>query len=479
MARITINGISFDPIKDPGSVPLPSANSKSKYILLQTDPSLTDQWKAELAALGVNFLEYVPLYSYLCRYEKEDLQPIRALSYISWVQNYCASFKLAPALVGGQSPPNYDPSVYETLGDSREVDIVFHDNVDPKIFEQEIAAAAHVDPEALNFGRHKIRMDIQARYLHAVAAIDEVRYVEEVRTPKVFNDVAREILGLVAVNGNTETPFEGEGQIVVVADTGFHNGRKEDDQVHPAFRSGPGGPSRVLKLYPLGRPENADDPSGHGTHVAGSVLGDGESLQFGKKIRGTAPKAGLIVQSLLDEDNKLKPPVDLHDLFRTPYHDDGARIHNNSWGTRPGDGRYDDQARQVDNFVFNGHRDFVICIAAGNEGNDILKKNRVAEKTLTSPGTAKNCITVGATESRRKFSTCYGDLFSPKFPIGSELRGKRIADDPESVALISGRGPADKDRIKPDVVAPGTFILSTKSIAQAATSDFGWRGWRR
>ena len=46
-----------------------------------------------------------------------------------------------------------------------------------------------------------------------------------------------------------------------------------------------------------------------------------------------------------------------------------------------------------------------------------------------------------------------------------------MEDDPEGLAAFSSRGPADDGRTKPDVVAPGTFILSTKS---RSTSDTGW-----
>jgi len=45
--------------------------------------------------------------------------------------------------------------------------------------------------------------------------------------------------------------------------------------VHPAFKG------RVLKLYPLGKPGDASDSDGHGTHVCGSLLGDGYSPPYG------------------------------------------------------------------------------------------------------------------------------------------------------------------------------------------------------
>ena len=52
-------------------------------------------------------------------------------------------------------------------------------------------------------------------------------------------------------------------------------------------------------VIPIGRPKLTNDFQGHGTHVAGSVLGNGTSETMGGRIRGTKPKAELVVQALL------------------------------------------------------------------------------------------------------------------------------------------------------------------------------------
>jgi subtilisin family serine protease len=48
-----------------------------------------------------------------------------------------------------------------------------------------------------------------------------------------------------------------------------------------------------------------------------------------------------------------------------------------------------------------------------------------------------------------------------------------MADNPDHVAAFSSRGPTRDNRIKPDVVAPGTFILSARSSLLSA-SNTGW-----
>ena len=50
-------------------------------------------------------------------------------------------------------------------------------------------------------------------------------------------------------------------------------------------------------------------------------------------------RPGLVLQSVLDISGGLGGlPNDLNDLFQTPYDDDGARVHTNSWGSIIGDG---------------------------------------------------------------------------------------------------------------------------------------------
>jgi serine protease AprX len=161
-------------------------------------------------------------------------------------------------------------------------------------------------------------------------------------------------------------------------------------------------------------------------------------------------------------------PVDLNDLFIKPYQNDNARVHTNSWGA-PVAGAYNANSEEVDEFVYN-HRDFVICFAAGNEGVDLDGNGTIDAKSIGSPGTAKNCITVGASESYRPNKvTSYGDgkprygnpwpIDFPVPPIEDDLWASNV----NGMAAFSSRGPAQGNRIKPDVVAPGTAILSTHS----------------
>src|SRR5688572_31539117 len=95
-------------------------------------------------------------------------------------------------------------------------------------------------------------------------------------------------------------------------------------------------------------------------------------------------------------------PSDLKTLFGDAYNR-GARIHSNSWGG--GDpGAYDEQCEQLDEFVWN-HKDCCILFANGNDGSDSDGNGKINPMSVSSPGTSKNCISVGACESvRTEFS---------------------------------------------------------------------------
>ena len=112
-------------------------------------------------------------------------------------------------------------------------------------------------------------------------------------------------------------------------------------------------------------------------------------------------------------------PADLNTLFLQAYNTCDpvyptrcARVHSNSWGWSAA-GQYDTDALNVDLFSWN-HKDMVITFSAGNDGEDGTVwdgSTRAATgppidgvvdtDSMGSPGTAKDCITVGASENYR------------------------------------------------------------------------------
>ncbi len=449
-------------------------STDSNYILVQTSAPLNREQKNQLTNLNIQILEYVPENTYICRYTPSDLNAIINLPFVEWANIYLEGFKIPPQLRSSSRTPDKVNllelrSVETSMSrQPQTVTVVLHQNVTidddlgdtpQESLRDRIASAARIDPQSLQFSGNSVRLSVQPQYLEDLAHIDEVRHIEEYVTPQLFNSKALEVLS--ADKTHNQTHLEGEGEIVAVADTGFDKGTMDD--VHPAFTG------RVLRLYALGR-NTATDPDGHGTHVAGSVLGDGHSQTMGGAIRGTAPKAMLVLQSILDAVGGLGGlPGDLNDLFRVPYTDDGARVHTNSWGAANG-GMYNIYCQQVDKFAWE-HRDMVICFAAGNDGRDRDLNGAIDNGSIGAPASSKNCITVGACENNRpEQAKPYSSLQIYKSePIASD----GWSTNPEGMAAFSSRGPTKNERIKPDVIAPGTAILSSLSRKATPNNMFG------
>jgi len=428
---------------------------KPNFYLIQLKGPILESWRQELKNQQVKLLEYIPVNSYTAKLDPSQFSAVSGLHFVRSVRLYgqqdTGPVTFTAAASGEMrsiSPlvPNFEIITY---------DILLHRNEDLQI------VIDWLRQNNVNIGSssgRKIRVFLlsDSGLINAISRLPEVAYLEEFVRPKLHNDVARLLMGLDAINGSilvTNLSQSGEDQIVAVADTGI-------DDTHPDFNQ------RIAGIVSLGRPNDYSDTNGHGTHVAGSVLGDGS--ESNGQIRGVAPRAKLFFQSLMDRNGELGGiPHDLKDLFQEAY-DNGARIHNNSWGATAFS-MYRMNSLEVDEFI-DTHPDMLIVISAGNEGQASARLN--AQKgfvdwlSLGSPASSKNALTVGASRSNRTsggYSTfTYNQQWPADFPDGP-IADERISGNPECLAAFSSRGPCDDRRIKPDLVAPGTDILSTKS----------------
>lgn len=321
-----------------------------------------------------------------------------------------------------------------------------------------------------------------------------VKSIEDMKMNKVFNNVARKIIGEGVVDSGTG--LTGKGEIIAIADTGLDTG--DPDNIHLDFygkiKSVQSFPINVTISRDVDNPGGDDGPadlySGHGTHVAGSALGNGiQSIACGvPSIQGMAPDATLVFQAV-EQTPKWKPGVILEYLTRRQYppnyglygipeelkvlfqpaYDQGARIHSNSWGGgNPGEYRIDSE--QLDEFVWR-NKDFLVVVAAGNEGVDTDRTDKAVDlMSISSPGTAKNCLTVGACENlRSEFTSTYNFENFPYKPFVLDSK----SDSEDDIVAFSSRGPCKTGRRKPDVIAPGTYILSTRS-SMISHQTVGW-----
>ncbi|KAG9417028.1 hypothetical protein AC1031_001416 [Aphanomyces cochlioides] len=187
---------------------------------------------------------------------------------------------------------------------------------------------------------------------------------------------------------------------------------------------------------------------GHGTHVSGILAGSSYSHDHADV--GIAPRAKIAFMDTGTQRASCanKPDVDCPVTLKTPRNTDklmsmqkkaGAKIFSYSWGRVGSD--YGKNAMSMDKHIFR-NPDTMVVIAAGNDG-------RTGLRTISSPGGAKNVLTVGA--SLNSVASTDDDVHCP-----SVL-------NPQSVAEFSSQGPTSDGRIKPDVVAPGQVIYSAKS----------------
>jgi hypothetical protein len=334
----------------------------------------------------------------------------------------------------------------------------------------------------------------QQRLLDGLAQVHGVRTVRRRALNRISNDVAAGIMR--AGSAITAVPcLDGAGEIVGICDTGLDSGTTTP--VHPDFA----GRVKAVLSYPVTpdfasyiRNPGADDgaadlDSGHGTHVAGSAVGDGSAspaVAGQAPIRGLGHRARLVFQAVEQALDWKDPrhlqrygryllagiPADITTIFADAY-GRGVRVHSNSWGGGA-PGAYDAQCRQLDAYVWE-HPSLTVLVAAGNDGSDADGDGSINAGSVTSPGTAKNCITVGACENLRHAFDAerYGDWWPQDYPA-PPYKGAAMADDPDQVVAFSSRGPTADGRTKPDVVAPGTWVLSTKSSMLSPTAT-GWR----
>ncbi|MGE5412232.1 MAG: S8 family serine peptidase, partial [Clostridiales bacterium] len=177
---------------------------------------------------------------------------------------------------------------------------------------------------------------------------------------------------------------------------------------------------RVIGGYDFVNKDNDPmDDFGHGTHVAGIIAGNSNS------IKGVAPKALLVAYKVLESHGLgFESDIIASIEMTTDPNDDGncndrLDIVNMSLGSNIGN-PFDAMTGAVNNAVKLG---VTYCIAAGND--------RYYDK-IGSPGTAELAITVGAT------------------------------DKADTLAKFSSKGPTKKTYIiKPEILAPGVNIKSS------------------
>ncbi len=489
---VRLLGWEFDPLCQPEPLFLPSflrlkdyEDGVTGYYLVQFVGPIPPEWKEEVSKQGAVLLDYIPDFTFIARMDKAARERVAAMPMVRWVGIYQPGYRLDPLLLAQVL------GTAEISSGPQSVRVELFPDADISVLEEQIRRIGEVRSISRNDWGVLLQVQVPSGEIGALANLNGVRWIEPIPEYKIFNNIAVDIMNVRNVVWNTQGLY-GAGQIVAICDTGLDRGSTAPANLHDDFEDGNGN-SRVIALIDLdGDPQStADDPnSGHGTHVAGSVLGNGKMSGSNPPSHnypstcyaGVAPEARLYFQAVEDSQGYLTGiPADLNNLFQ-PAYGAGARIHTNSWGSSQA-GTYSIDSRNTDLFIWN-NRDFTILFAAGNDGTDNNPADGFVDPwSMGSPATAKNCITVGATENNRPNpapnpnSWTWGTAWPDDYSV-NPIRDDYTATDANGMAAFSSRGPAADNRYKPDVSAPGTWVLSVYSQANhPADGGTQYDGW--
>ena len=425
----------------------------------------------QLEALGAQVADYVPDYAYLVWMDDEVRGKVEGLEAVRWVGPLQPAYKISPSLD-------------RTRGLYR---VVLFEGADLAAAESRLNV---LETPTVRIPGEQFLLVLPQGDVETVAAWPEVLWIENQPVYELMNDVSTGILGGTNAWGHGYT---GSGMTLTVTDSGIDSGVDSPlpGDMHPDFDN------RLAHISSWAVQDDgcggccyantgandgpADTHSGHGTHVLGSAGGNGAAS--GGQIKGLAYEASLTFQAveqwvnytpyceslgLVDGYGLGGLPLDLTPLFAQAYTSFGSRVHSSSWGSDAG-GEYTSDARTVDQFVWN-NPDAVLLFSAGNAGIDANSDGYPDEDSIGSPATAKNGISVGASENERMTGgynpggSCwtYGNCWPSDFQA-DPTKSDRLSDDRQELTAFSSRGPTDDGRLKPDVVGPGTNILSSRS----------------
>ncbi len=426
---------AFDPLVDP--VPGPrwlQVTSTHPYHLVQFDGPVLPAWRDQVLALGVDLVAYLPDHAFFARVPDGALEDLREVEHVRYVGPIHPAYRIHPVL---------QQEIRE--GTRMDLDLLLWDAAKVRDVTEEVARAGG---RVLRVDWDTVTVDLRASAVPSLVATAGlgIRWVEPHYDIEMLNDNDARIVNArqtsdgsyISDNGAlwsynpTDDSFEGytgENVTVTVADTGLSTD-------HPAFEG------RIVHYYDYGN-DGEHDADGHGTHVSGTVLGDG-SWRVGDvgqdgKYAGLAPEAQLVVQEVFVAGNP-----GANGMGRDADNQ-GATISSNSWisgyfGDYNGQCEAYDRLTHDANNVKPGEQPIFYVFGAGNDGS--------GTGTIRPPSLAKNVLSVGSTGNDR-------------WGASSSL-----------VSGFSSRGPAEDGRIKPDIVLPGHVVSSAKSSYPGANAGY-------
>jgi hypothetical protein len=413
------------------------------YIVQFVGP-VQDAWLSELKSTGANVVSYVSNNAYVVRCDSASATLISRMrdekSFVQWLGDYQPAYKMDPSLAAEREKG--DASLVRVT-----VQLLDDQEGDNQAFNLRRNSRQFLgERRVMNY--RNITALIPASQLTQLAASDSVFAIERA-TERVRLDEAQGQIVAGNLSGNSPS---GPGYLTWLAGKGFDSSQFGSFAVNVAddATSLTGHPDLPTSRIAFQNNPTAQTGAqgGHGflnSHIVGgfnsgtgSAVEDANGFNYGL---GIAPWARVGVTAIFG--NGASSPT----AWENTAYGQGARISSNSWGFI-NLFRYDVNAQEFDRIVRDaqsgvaGNQQLIVVFAAGNDGS--------GANTVSSPGTAKNVITVGASENVRMTGT-----------DGCAVPNSG-ADSANDIINFSSRGPVNSAggdaRIKPDIVAPGTHI---------------------
>lgn len=312
----------------------------------------------------------------------------------------------AAGIALGTGPAAAIDDAIDQDGGVQEVIVVFHDDADPTVLDRFDLQDGYHAFDVLPFAYTRAT----GEQIRRIAALDGVRYVEKNKELELHNDDGRELTRADVVH--EDLGVTGEGVHAVVIDTGL--------TTHPDLMN------NLTHNYhfvdPLTTDEeqmwvdvgNADiDDVGHGSHVAGSVAGDGQMSDG--QYRGTAPDASITgyKTNVAGALYIIYLVAAIEDVLRKQR--DGVfdvQVVNNSFGLS-NDGDFN-PGQAIHLAYWEAFKEGIVPVfSAGNSGSD--------HGTLNYLGKQPYSLCVAATHT--------GDTAPPKQVTGFSSRGRPPVED--------------------------------------------------
>ncbi len=463
--------------EDQAAVSAMSVSDTKATRIVQFGGPIKHKWIDALRATGVEIVGYVPNNAYVVRGGRHDLARLAALNAgkewndarpVRWTGRLLAIQKL---------DPGFTDEMLAAIGTSVDAEIELIDSADSEAALETITSlVSSVNLEPRRFVNYVVlSVTVRVERLVEIAGLDQVLFASPASEMRLQDERSAQI---VAGNLNTDgTQPSGPGYqswlaskgldaaadfVIDFADSGLDRGSTDAFLLHPDFLDSVL-QSRVAYCINYGSDGQNDDRRGHGTIVAsvagGRGVSSGEDAPGYMYGLGVDPAARFGASRIFDHTGKLSGTLLFTSVASAAY-SQGARVSNNSWGNSSNN--YDAAAQEYDSLVRDarpseaGNQQMTFVFSSGNFG---------AGGHVSSPGTAKNVIAVGASENYRPegVDACNLD--------GGGNIGPEGADDLRDILRYSSGGPTSDGRAKPDITAPGTHIYGAASKAPGFFGD--------